>query len=139
MRQAQKRSPAGSKFINRRGVMNCQVRSKVGVIEKGERVICKSMWEGKVGLLSEKGVRITAVSPLWVTWSDPENTSPRMNRQILGYLESALSAAKLTNCAVDPEHQDAMRLYLSSWVVGPLESALEEITKGTMYEERTLE
>lgn len=42
-------------------------------------------------------------------------------------LQEALESAKLTHCGVDQEHQDAMKLYLTSWVVKPLESVLTAI------------
>lgn len=48
----------------------------------------------------------------------------RANRDILGALKSALKAAKRERCGVDTEHQEAMRLYLDSWVVAPLEAAI---------------
>lgn len=51
----------------------------------------------------------------------------RMNQRILAKLEDALASAQLRQCAVAEEHQEAMRLYLESWVVGPLESALKDI------------
>ncbi len=36
-------------------------------------------------------------------------------------LDEAITAAGLTNCAIAEEHQAAMRLYLNTWVLGPLE------------------
>ena len=53
----------------------------------------------------------------------------RANLRILKHLADALAAAKLTNCAVDKKAQDAMKLYLDTWVVMPLEEAIKEMTK----------
>jgi hypothetical protein len=55
----------------------------------------------------------------------------RANQRILNAIKFALQHAELGEyCAVEPEHQEAMRLYLQSWVVGPLKSAIEDM-KGT--------
>jgi hypothetical protein len=59
---------------------------------------------------------------------------PKINARIVEKLKSALDAARAaadptsTRCAVDPKHREAMRLYLRTWAVWPLESALEAIT-----------
>jgi hypothetical protein len=42
-------------------------------------------------------------------------------------LEFALKHARMDHCGVEKEHQDAMRLYLDSWVVDPLVQAIGEI------------
>jgi hypothetical protein len=42
-------------------------------------------------------------------------------------LEEALRSARMESCSVDPVHKAAMKLYLDSWVVRPLESVLESI------------
>lgn len=51
----------------------------------------------------------------------------RVTQNILGALKRALRAAKRERCAVEPEHQEAMRLYLDSWVVTPLQAAIKGI------------
>ena len=48
----------------------------------------------------------------------------RVNKGIEQLLLKALEAAELRSCGVAKEHQLAMRIYLSSWVVGPLREAL---------------
>jgi hypothetical protein len=48
----------------------------------------------------------------------------RANQRILKALEEALSYAEMKNCSVDDVHKDAMRLYLQTWVMGPLKSAI---------------
>lgn len=53
----------------------------------------------------------------------------RANRRIMERLEKALRAARLTNCAVEKSAQDAMKLYLDTWVVGPLDQAIEEMKR----------
>lgn len=50
-----------------------------------------------------------------------------INRTILRILKRGLRAAKLENCAVEPEHQEAMRIYLRTWCIGPLEDAIAAI------------
>lgn len=53
----------------------------------------------------------------------------RANRQILRLIEEALRAAELHNCAVEPQSaQDAMKLYLDSWVALPLREAIKAMT-----------
>lgn len=50
-----------------------------------------------------------------------------INQKQLDQLKEALSAAKLERCGVKQEHQDEMKLYLNTWVVGRIESVIEEI------------
>jgi len=42
-------------------------------------------------------------------------------------IERAYNSAMLEQCGVDPKAQEAMRLYLKTWVAGPLSSALRYI------------
>ncbi len=50
---------------------------------------------------------------------------PRTNQKVIRALEYALEQANMKNCAVAPEHKEAMRLYLRTWVAGPIEDALQ--------------
>lgn len=52
----------------------------------------------------------------------------RANKRILQALKFALRHAELTNCSVGEEHKNAMRLYLSTWVAGPLKDAIADMT-----------
>ena len=52
----------------------------------------------------------------------------RINQSVVYELRDALESARLTRCAVAQEHQDAMKLYLNTWVVRRIEYALEQIT-----------
>jgi hypothetical protein len=66
------------------------------------------------------------------------NTSPpkrlKANRKIVRQLRDALehvrAAADPTSkrCGVAPEHREAMRLYLRTWAIPPLEDAIERMT-----------
>lgn len=51
----------------------------------------------------------------------------RANRRILRTLEQALKSARLDNCGIEEEHQEAMRLYLTTWVVGRIQSAIDDM------------
>jgi hypothetical protein len=53
----------------------------------------------------------------------------RISYAILAELKEALKHARRESCAVEQKHQDAMALYLDTWVVGPLESAIDQITR----------
>jgi len=48
----------------------------------------------------------------------------RINQEAVRNLRAALKAAKRERCGSDQEHQEAMRIYLDTWVVAPLETAL---------------
>ena len=52
-------------------------------------------------------------------------TKNRTSTRVIRALERALEAAKLRHCGVDKDHQEAMRLYLSTWVAAPISDALE--------------
>lgn len=54
----------------------------------------------------------------------------RSNRRILRTLERALEYAEMTNCSVDDVHKDVMRVYLKTWVSGPLEAAIRDMMGG---------
>ncbi len=51
----------------------------------------------------------------------------RANRRVLRALRQALHAAKMADCTVEEKHKEAMRLYLKTWVVGPLEDAIADM------------
>lgn len=53
-------------------------------------------------------------------------TDSRLPRAVHDKLESAAKAATMLNdrCTVPVEHQEAMRLYLDTWVVARIESVL---------------
>ena len=48
----------------------------------------------------------------------------KINETIVAALERALRSAKRDGCGVDKDAQEAMRIYLDSWCVAPLEDAL---------------
>jgi hypothetical protein len=48
-----------------------------------------------------------------------------MPRDIRRALNDAIAAAELQSCGADPAAQEAMRLYLTTWVVGPLLRVVE--------------
>lgn len=48
----------------------------------------------------------------------------KLPRLVRHELQQALAAARLENCGIDPAVQEAMRLYLASWVAGPIERVL---------------
>lgn len=50
----------------------------------------------------------------------------RFNKSQLALLRSALKSARLENCGVAKEHQEAMKLYLDTWVCAKLEVLLDE-------------
>jgi hypothetical protein len=50
-----------------------------------------------------------------------------ISQEAVGAIRSALAAARCERCGVDKEHQQAMELYLRTWVVSPLERALDLI------------
>jgi hypothetical protein len=67
------------------------------------------------------------------------NTPPpkrlRANGKIVEKLRRSLDAARAaadtaptSRCAVDVAHREAMRLYMRSWVIAPLEDAIERMT-----------
>lgn len=43
------------------------------------------------------------------------------NSSVIRHLDNAIEAAKLKRCGVEEEHQEAMKLYLDTWVVMRLE------------------
>jgi hypothetical protein len=58
----------------------------------------------------------------------------RANRRILKALTASLEAAKAaaddseaSRCGVEPEHRRAMALYLTTWVIHPLQTALADM------------
>jgi hypothetical protein len=57
----------------------------------------------------------------------------RVNQAILAELHRALDAAVAgaepdsRRCAVGREHREAMELYLKTWVIGPLKSAIQKM------------
>jgi hypothetical protein len=56
----------------------------------------------------------------------------RANQHILGNLKEALRACDITNpqvCAVDPAATETMRLYVRSWIEGPLARAIAEMER----------
>ena len=51
----------------------------------------------------------------------------RANQKILQRLKKALRAARLTDCGIEFADQDAydqLRIYLETWVAGPIEEAI---------------
>lgn len=56
-------------------------------------------------------------------------TKKRLPTHVRKSLESALRRADFKlregRCSVDPEAQEAMRIYLDTWVAGPLRSILQ--------------
>lgn len=56
------------------------------------------------------------------------------SKRAIAKLRDALSSARLENCALAGEHQQAFRPYLESWVAGRIEAALDEMTAGTVYD-----
>ena len=51
----------------------------------------------------------------------------RINSEVVRVLRKVLSRAKLESCAVDPKAQEAMRLYMETWIAQPIESCLDVI------------
>lgn len=51
----------------------------------------------------------------------------KMNQRARKLIVEALGSARLERCAIGVEHQEAMRLYLDTWVAGRLEQALKII------------
>jgi hypothetical protein len=51
----------------------------------------------------------------------------RIGYRTLATIKAALQAAELRNCAVADEHKSAMKLYLDTWVVRRLQTAIREI------------
>lgn len=58
----------------------------------------------------------------------------KINKAIVRTLRNAMGAARLDNCAVNKEHQRAMKLYIQTWIEAPLRNALMAI-EGREYEE----
>jgi hypothetical protein len=55
----------------------------------------------------------------------PRPTRLKANKEIMRLLKRARAAATLENCGVEPKSaQEAVRVYLRTWVVGPLDAAL---------------
>ncbi len=48
----------------------------------------------------------------------------RLPKKVRKAIEFALRRARCETCGVDSEAQEAMRIYLDSWVVAPLEHVL---------------
>lgn len=61
------------------------------------------------------------------TADDKKPKRLRIDRETVRLLQDAFRAARLDNCGVGAEHQDAMHLYLHSWVASPIQRALERI------------
>jgi len=53
-----------------------------------------------------------------------------MNEFEIRGLKEALSAAKLENCCCSEECKKEIRLYLKTFIVGPIEDALIALTNG---------
>jgi hypothetical protein len=53
----------------------------------------------------------------------------RINLSIVDQLKRALRAARLRQCTIDKEHQDAMREYLEIYVAKQIDDALKTITQ----------
>jgi hypothetical protein len=51
----------------------------------------------------------------------------RINAAAVRDLKAALAAARMEECAVADEHKQAFEIYLRTWVVGPLQMALDVI------------
>jgi hypothetical protein len=56
----------------------------------------------------------------------------RINQRAVKDLQAAYRAARLDRCSVDVPHD--LRLYLSTWIVGPIARALKEIGAGVPAE-----
>ena len=62
--------------------------------------------------------------------SDDMDTNPKkrfLPPAVRSAIEYALKQARMdvANCAIDEEHKQAMKLYLDSWVAGPLSQVIE--------------
>ena len=53
-----------------------------------------------------------------------DNKKRRVPPTVLRSLRFALSHAQMEVCAVNQEHQEAMRLYLKTWCAGPLKEVI---------------
>lgn len=51
----------------------------------------------------------------------------RIGYRTLAKIKAALRAAELRDCGVEDEHQHAMKIYLDTWVVRRLQTAIREI------------
>jgi hypothetical protein len=51
----------------------------------------------------------------------------KISKLILNNLEAARSAAARERCGVDDASQEAMRLYMDTWILGPLDDAIASI------------
>ena len=49
----------------------------------------------------------------------------RLPEGIRDRLDRALEIVQMKRCGVDPEHQEAMKLYLDTWAVGPLQMVID--------------
>ena len=62
--------------------------------------------------------------------------TPKCSWAIITRLLEALEHAKLKNCSVDKKAQEAMKLYLDTWVVGHISAAIQAMTIKTEYKEK---
>lgn len=65
--------------------------------------------------------------------SAPPQKKRRLPKKVRKTLEYALRQAKRKNCAVDEKAQEAMRLYMDTWIAGPLEDVLSWDDGGETY------
>jgi hypothetical protein len=92
--------------------------------------------EGPPNTLVREGDTTPKALPLVPLWGAPKKPKRRLPKKVRACIEAALkhadsklrekgATAGTRNCSVDPAAQEAMRLYLDTWVAGPLKEVLK--------------